>query len=199
MSDANEITRLLLEWSNGDRAALERLLPIILPELRLIAQRYTRREKGGHTLQTTVLINEAFVRLVDQNRMSWQNRARFFAVAAQFMRRILIDYARTQRRAEHGGDARQAAPSDATILSSTQSEELLALDAALDKLARLDRRKSEVVELRYFGGFSDEEIAELLNVSVRTVSLDWGIARSWLGRELGPSRPGDPACDIRPF
>ncbi len=185
MDNSNEITRLLLAWSDGDRAALERLLPLVMPELRRIAKRYMRQEKSGHTLQTTALINEAFIKLVDQTRVHWQNRTQFFAVAAQCMRRILIDYARTRRRAKRGGDAQQVTLADAPILSFPQSEELLALDFALNKLARLDERKSKVVELRYFGGLSDEEIAELLGISVRTVARDWGLARSWLRRELG--------------
>lgn len=185
MNNSNEITRLLLAWSDGDRAALDHLLPLIMPELRRIAKRYMRRENSGHMLQTTALINEAFIKLVDQTRVHWQNRTQFFAVAAQCMRRILIDYARTRRRAKRGGDAQQVTLADAPILSFAQSEELLALDSAMNKLAQLDERKSKVVELRYFGGFSDEEIAELLDISVRTVARDWGLARSWLRRELG--------------
>lgn len=183
--DSDEITQLLLAWGEGDRTALDRLLPIILPELRRIARRHMRLERGGHTLQTTALVNEAFVKLVDQTRVRWQNRSQFFAIAAQCMRRVLTDYARMLQRAKRGGRAQHLPLTDAPVLSFTQSEELLALDAALDKLARSDRRKSEVVELRYFGGFSDEEIADLLNVSVRTVARDWHLARSWLRRELG--------------
>lgn len=185
MNNSNEISQLLLAWSDGDRAALERLLPLVMPELRRIAKRYMRQENSGHTLQTTALINEAFIKLVDQTHVHWQNRTQFFAIAAQCMRRILIDYARTRRRAKRGGDAQQVTLTDAPILSFPQSEELLVLDSALSKLGQFDERKSKVVELRYFGGFSDEEIAELLGISVRTVARDWGLARSWLRRELG--------------
>ncbi|MGI9106289.1 MAG: sigma-70 family RNA polymerase sigma factor [Pyrinomonadaceae bacterium] len=183
--NSNEITRLLLAWSDGDRAALERLLPLVMPELRHIAKRYMRQEKSGHTLQTTALVNEAFIKLVDQTQVHWQNRAHFFAIAAKCMRRILIDYARTQQRAKRGGNAEHLSLTDAPILSFTQSQELLALDAALNNLAQTEERKYKVVELRYFGGYSDEEIAELLNVSVRTVARDWHLARSWLYREIG--------------
>jgi RNA polymerase sigma factor (TIGR02999 family) len=184
MNNPDEITPLLLAWGDGDQAALERLLPLVMAELRAMAKRYMRREHSGHTLQTTALINEAFIKIVDQTRIRWQNRAHFFAIAAQCMRRILTDYARMQQRAKRGGNAPHLALTDAPILSPTQSEELLALDEALQKLARTDERKSQVVELRYFGGFSDEEIAELLNMSVRTVARDWSIARSWLYREI---------------
>ncbi len=179
-----EITRLLIAWSEGDQESLERLLPLVIPELRRIAKRYMRQERSGHTLQTTALINEAFIKLVDQTQVHWHNRAHFFAIAAQCMRRILIDYARTQRRAKRGGSAEHLALTDAPVLSFTQSEELLVLDAALNKLAQTEERKCRVVELRYFGGCSDEEIAELLNVSVRTVARDWHLARSWLYREI---------------
>lgn len=184
MSSSHEITQLLLAWGNGDQAALERLLPLVMPELRRIAKRYMRQERSGHTLQTTALINEAFIKLVDQTRVQWHNRAQFFALAAQCMRRILTDYARKQHRAKRGGQAPHLALTEVPVLSFTQSEELLALDAALNKLAQTDKRKSEVVELRHFGGFSDEEIAELLGVSVRTVARDWRMACSWLKREL---------------
>jgi RNA polymerase sigma factor (TIGR02999 family) len=182
-----EITDLLQAWARGEQEALEKLLPLVEAELRRLAKNHLRRERPGHTLQTTALVNEAYIKLVGQNRVHWENRTHFYAIAAQCMRRTLIDYAKTRYRKKRGGNARQVKLSDAMLMSSAQSEELLALDAALKKLATEDERKSKVTELRYFGGYSVEEIAELLHVSEATVARDWRLARAWLRREIGNS------------
>src|SRR6266446_10942306 len=167
-SDA-DITALLADWNNGDKSAIERLLPLVERELHRLAHSYMRREDPDHTLQTTTLINETYLRLIDQNRVHWQNRAHFFGIAAQIMRRILSNYARDQKRAKRGGGAVQVSLSRAAILSNEKTAELIALDEALKKLAIEDERKSQVVELKYFGGLSVEEIAEVLDVSAITV------------------------------
>jgi RNA polymerase sigma factor (TIGR02999 family) len=180
----SEITGLLIAWGEGDRAALERLLPLIERELHRIARHYMRRENPGHTLQTTALVNEAYFRLVDQRNVRWQNRAHFFAIAAQIMRRILMNYARDRHRAKRGGRAVQVSLSEVAVISEERSAELLALDEALGRLAAFDGRKCRVVELRYFGGLSVEETAEVLGVSTVTVERDWKAARAWLAREI---------------
>jgi RNA polymerase sigma-70 factor, ECF subfamily len=185
VSSPSEITELLICWGNGDRAALERLLPLVERELHRLAHSYMRRENAGHTLQTTALINETYLRLVDQSRTRWQNRAQFFGVAAHIMRRVLLNYARDRRRAKRGGGAYKVSLSHAEALSDEESVELIALDEALERLARVDERKARVVELRYFGGLSVEETAEVLKVSAVTVMRDWNMARAWLARELG--------------
>jgi RNA polymerase sigma factor (TIGR02999 family) len=185
MSLSSGITELLIDWSNGDATALEALLPLVERELHRIAHNYMRREQAGHLLQTTALINETFLRLVDQKRVRWQNRAHFFGIAAQIMRRVLLNYARDQRRLKRGGNAIYVSLSEADAQAAETSAELLALDAALHKLAALDSRKSLVVELRYFGGLSVEETAEVLSVSPITVMRDWNLAKAWLARELG--------------
>lgn len=177
---ADDLTGLLLEWREGDKAALDRLTPLVYDELRRIAHRYVQRERDGHTLQTTALVNEVYLRLAGQQKIDWQNRAHFFAVTAQVMRHILIDYARRRRQAKHGGDARQVSLDDAAVMSQGRAAELIALDEALDELAKLDHRKSRVVELRYFGGLSLEETAEVLEISVMTVRRDWRAAKAWL-------------------
>jgi RNA polymerase sigma factor (TIGR02999 family) len=180
----SDITRLLIAWSEGDRAALESLLPLIERELHHIARRYMRRENPGHTLQTTALVNEAFFRLIDQKSVRWQNRAHFFAIAAQIMRRILLNYARDRRRAKRGGGAVQVSLSEVAAVDEERPVELLALDEAMGRLASFDERKCRVVELRYFGGLSVEETAEVLGVSAVTVERDWKIAKAWLKREM---------------
>ncbi len=185
MSSSSEITELLIDWSNGDATALEALLPLVERELHRIAHNYMRRENAGHLLQTTALINETFLRLVDQKRVRWQNRAHFFGIAAQIMRRVLLNYARDQHRLKRGGNAIYVPLSEADAQAEDTSAELLALDAALNKLADLDSRKSLVVELRYFGGLSVEETAEVLKVAPITVARDWNMARAWLAREMG--------------
>lgn len=185
MPSPSEITGLLINWSNGDQSALERLLPLVERELHRLAHSYMRREHPGHTLQTTALINETYLRLVDQREVQWQNRAHFFGIAGRIMRRILLNYARDQGRAKRGGKALRISFSEADLISVEKSEELLALDDALKRLEAFDERKSQVVELRYFGGLSVEETAEVLKVSAITVARDWNFAKAWLARELG--------------
>ena len=180
----HEITELLVAWSDGDRAALEKLTPLVYQELHRLAHGYLRGEREGDTLQTTALAHEAYLRLVGASQMRWQNRAHFFAVSAQLMRHILVDFARARRNLKRGGDAQQVSLDEALTIASGHSPELVALDDALKDLARLDERQSKVVELRFFGGLTEVEIAEVLQVSPRTVSSDWNLARSWLSREL---------------
>lgn len=186
MDRTSEITSLLIDWSKGDRVALEKLLPLVEKELHRLAHCQMRRLKPGNTFQTTALINETYLRLINQNRVRWQNRAHFFGIAARLMRRILLNYAREQRCQKRGGrDAVHVSLSEAVVISPEKTEELLAIDEALQKLAQLDERKSNVVELRFFGGLSIEETAEVLNVSAVTVSRDWNLAKAWLAREIG--------------
>ena len=182
---ASEITGLLVDWSNGDQTALEKLLPLVEQELRRLAHSYMRRENRDHTLQTTALVNEAYLKLIDQKKTRWQNRAHFFGIAAQIMRRILLNYARDQHREKRGGKAVQVSLSEASVVCLEKPEELIALDEALERLAAVDERKSRVVELRYFGGLEIDEIAEVLKVSPITVMRDWKFARAWLFREMG--------------
>lgn len=182
---SRQITRLLADWSNGNQAALEQLMPLVYEELRRLARHYMRHERAGHTLQTTDLVHEAYLRLADYDRMRWQDRAHFFAVAAQLMRRILVDHARTRQRFKRGGGAVMVSLGAEGVMSPQRSEDLLALDEALTRLAALDPRKSRVVELRLFGGLDNEEVAEVLKVSANTVIRDWKMAMAWLRRELG--------------
>ena len=179
-----EITQLLLAWSDGDQEALPRLTPLVYAELRRLARRYMGRESPGHTLQTTALVHEAWLKLIDQRRVRWQNRAHFFGIAAQIMRRILMNYARDRQRMKRGGGAIQVSFSETDVVSVTKVSELLALDEALDRLAAIDERKAKVVEFRYFGGLSVEETAEVLDVSSITVTRDWNMAKAWLAREI---------------
>jgi RNA polymerase sigma factor (TIGR02999 family) len=178
------MTQLLVAWSNGDEAALDELAPLVYDELRRMARRQMNREREGHTLQTTALVNEAYLRLVDQRDVRWQNRAHFFAIAARMMRRILIDHARSLRYEKRGGGAHKVSLEEAAELSGARAAELVALDEALNALAELDARKSRVVELRFFGGLSVEETAEVLSVSPETVTRDWRRAKAWLHREM---------------
>jgi RNA polymerase sigma factor (TIGR02999 family) len=182
--NADDLTGLLIEWGEGDKAALDRLTTLVYDQIRRIAHRYVQREREGQTLQTTALVNEAYLRLAGSENISWQNRAHFFAVTAQVMRRILIDHARRRHYVRHGGEAQQVAlevaVSEAALMSLPRAAELLALDEALDELTRLDPRKSRVVELRYFGGLSLEETAKVLEVSPMTVRRDWRAAKAWL-------------------
>jgi len=184
----NEVTQLLLAWSDGDKAALEELTPLVYAELRRLAERYMRRERPGHPLQTTALVNEAYVRLVDLQQVQWQNRAHFFGIAAQLMRHILVDFARARRRAERGGFKQQVSLEEAAVVSKERSADFIALDDALKSLAEIDPRRSRMVELRFFGGLSVEETAEALNVSQRTVMREWSLARDWLYRELSKEK-----------
>lgn len=179
-----EVTHLLLAWSNGDRAALDQLMPIVYAELRQLASRYLGGERPGHTLQPTALVNEAYLRLVDQSSLQWQNRAHFFAVAARMMRHILVDYARARHNAKRGGRAVKVTLDEAAEVSTERTAEMVALDDALTELSEFDQRKSQIVELRYFGGLSVEETAEALNVSPGTVMREWTLAKAWLRREL---------------
>jgi RNA polymerase sigma-70 factor (ECF subfamily) len=179
-----EITHLLIEWNKGGREALDKMLPLVERELRRLAHSYIRREHRQHTLQTTGLVNEAFLRLVDQKKTRWQNRAHFFGIAAQIMRRILLNYARDQQRQKRGGKSIHVSFSEATSISYMRAKELIALDEALARLALLDQRRSQVVELRYFGGLNVQEVAEVLKISTVTVMRDWKFAKAWLRREL---------------
>jgi len=179
-----EMTRLLLAWGGGDRSALDQLLPLVEEELHRLAHRYMSRERPDHTLQTTALVNEAYVRLIDQRRVRWQNRAHFFAIAAQTMRRILIDHARRRAFDKRGGGARELQLDEAAVLTDERAAELVALDDALQALAEVDERKSRVVEMRFFGGLSVEETAEALGVSPDTVTREWRRARAFLHREI---------------
>jgi RNA polymerase sigma-70 factor, ECF subfamily len=179
-----DVTELLMAWGNGDEDALSRLTPLVYDELHRLAEGYMRREHAGHTLQTTALLNEAYIKLVDSSRVRWQNRAHFFAVAAQLMRRILVDFARNRRYQKRGGDWRQVTLAEGLGVVTNVDSDLVALDEALQELAKLDPRKARVVELRFFGGLSLEETAEALQVSTDTVGRDWRAAKAWLKREL---------------
>jgi RNA polymerase sigma-70 factor, ECF subfamily len=185
-SSPKSITQLLIEWRDGDETALNRLIPLVYEELHRLAHHYMRRERPGHTLQTTALVNEAYIRLVDHKGMRWQNRAHFYAVAAQAMRRILVDYARSRDCAKRGGGAIRVELEEATTVVQRQASDLVALDVALSELAALDPRKSQIVEMRYFGGMSVEEMAEVLRVSPVTVMRDWSTAKAWLLRAMSP-------------
>ncbi|HEV7683660.1 MAG TPA: sigma-70 family RNA polymerase sigma factor [Pyrinomonadaceae bacterium] len=181
--NADNLTGLLIEWGQGDKAALDRLTPLVYDEIRRIAHRYVQRERDDHTLQTTALVNEAYLRLAGSTNISWQNRAHFYAVTAQVMRRILIDHARRRQYVKHGGEAQRISFDDAiaeTVMSRPRAAELLALNEGLDELAKLDPRKSQVVELRYFGGLNIEETAKVLEVSPMTVRRDWRAAKAFL-------------------
>jgi RNA polymerase sigma-70 factor, ECF subfamily len=183
-SSENGITQLLQAWGHGDQQALELLTPLVYKELHRLAERYMADERPGHTLQTTALVNEAYLRLVDVRGVSWQNRAHFFAICARTMRRILIDFARSKQYQKRGGDAVAVTIEDALEAADQPAVDLVALDDALNDLAKLDARKSQVVELRFFGGLSVEETAEVLKISPETVMRDWKFARAWLAREL---------------
>jgi RNA polymerase sigma factor (TIGR02999 family) len=181
---SHEITQLLLDWRRGEPDAQEKLCPLVYQELRRLAHRYMRQERTGHTLQTTALVHEAWLRLVDAPHVDWQNRAQFFALSAQLMRRILVDYARRRGATKRGGEAVRASWDEALEVARQRSNELLALDDALRALADLDPRKGRVVELRFYGGLSVEETAAALNVSPDTVMRDWKLAKAWLRREM---------------
>ncbi len=188
MHPAEQVTQLLVAWSDGDESALDRLVPLVNAELRRLAHRYISGERVGHTLQTTALVNEAYLRLVDSSRVQWQNRAHFFAISAQLMRRVLVDYARARRSQKRGGEMTRVSLEGARPIAHEREPDLVALDEALSALAAVDHRKCRVVELRFFGGLSVEETAELLGVSPDTVMRDWRLAKSWLLRELSERR-----------
>ena len=183
-----QITELLIEWNSGNAKVLDQLLPLVETELRRIAHHLMRRENINHTLQTTALVNEAYLKLVDQRAANWQNRVHFYALASQIMRRILLNYARDRIAQKRGGRAEKVSLETVEVLSPAKSRELVALDDALQNLAKFDPLKSRLVELRYFGGLSIEETAEVLNIAPTTVSKYWQIARAWLKREITGSK-----------
>lgn len=191
VSSPQEITTLLAAWSNGDRAAFDQLMPLVYDELRRIAHLYLGRERAGHTLQSAALVNEAYLKLIGEQNMNWQNRAHFFAVAAQLMRMILVDYARSRGRDRRGGGAQRVSLEDALAVADERSSDLIALDDALKSLVTFDERKSKVAELRFFGGLSVEETGAVLQVSPVTVMREWRLAKAWLFRELSKVT-GDP-------
>jgi RNA polymerase sigma-70 factor, ECF subfamily len=178
------VSRLLTAWGSGDQAALDELMPLVYEELRRLAHHYMSRERPGHTLQTSGLVNEACLRLVDQKNITWQDRAHFFGIAARLMRQVLVDYARRRRYDKRGGDARQVSLDEAMTISKERAADVMALDEALKNLAEIDPRQSQIVELRFFGGLSIEETAEVLAVSPGTVMRDWTIAKAWLRRAI---------------
>lgn len=181
---SHDVTGLLQAWGHGDQEALQKLVPLVYEQLRAAARRYMVRERQGHTLQTTALIHETYLRLVDVRRIKWQNRAHFLAICAQLMRRILIDFARSRRYQKRGGAAPHVELNEALVLTSRPDPNLLALDDALKRLAVMDPRKSRVVELRFFGGLSVKDTAEVLKISSDTVIRDWNLAKVWLLRDL---------------
>jgi RNA polymerase sigma factor (TIGR02999 family) len=182
-----DVTALLRAWTSGDRAALNRLITVLHPELRRIAQRYMGRERPGHTLQTTALVNEAYMRLIDIQRVEWHDRAHFLAVSAELMRRVLVDHARSHGYQKRGGAAARVSLEECALIQESQLEELLDLDEALIALAKVDKRKARVVELRFFGGLNADEVAAVLGVSAETVHRDWKLSKVWLTRQM--SRP----------
>jgi RNA polymerase sigma factor (TIGR02999 family) len=186
-----EITQLLLAWGQGEQSALDQLTPLVYDELHRLAHRYMGHERPGHLLQTSALVNEAYLRLIDSSHVRWQNRAHFFAVSAQLMRRILVDFARSRNNLKRGGDARQVSLDEALLVSHESSIDLVALDDALKALAALHERQSQIVELRFFGGLSNKEIAEVLHVSEGTVRGDWDHAKFWLYGQLNNKDDND--------
>lgn len=183
----SNVTDLLIDWSNGDQTAYERLVPLVYAELHRLAHRYMRGERADHTLQTTALVNEAYVRLVNQKTTRWQNRAQFFGICAELMRRILVDYARLQKYAKRGAGAQKVSLESVPEISEEKTTDLTALDDALKELATFDARKARVVELRFFGGLNNDEIAEVMSLHANTVSRDWNAAKAWLYQELKTS------------
>lgn len=181
-----QVTQLLIDWRNGDRDALDQLMPLVYDELRRIAKRSRRAHPSGNTLQTTDLINEAYLKLAGKSGIDWQDRVHFFAVAARVMRYLLIDNARAKQSAKRGGGAAQISLNEVALISPERSREILALDEALERLAAMDERKSRIIEMRYFAGMNIEEVAEVLNVSEVTVKREWTRAKAWLYRELKP-------------
>ncbi len=179
-----DVTQLLVHWGKGDGQALDRLMPLVYDELHRMASRYLRRERQGHTLQATALINEAYLRIVDQNRVNWQNRAHFFGVAAQMMRRILVDHARSHLYAKRGGGAQKLTLDEAIATPQERDLDLVALDDALTALTEIDPQQSRIIELRFFGGLTIEETAEVLSISPATVKRDWNMAKAWLYGEI---------------
>jgi RNA polymerase sigma-70 factor, ECF subfamily len=186
MAGAEEITRLLAEWSGGNQAALDKLVPMVYDELRSVASNHMRRERPDHLLQTTALVHEAYLRLIGRQHVSCQTRTQFLSIAAQLMRRVLVDYARNRDRAKRGDGVPSLPLDEVAVLSDDRAEQLMAIHAALEGLSSLDARKARVFELKYFGGMSEEEVAEALSVSPVTVSRDWRMAKVWMRREIAP-------------
>lgn len=185
MQSPDGITQLLFDWSKGDQAALEKLMPLVYSELRRLASNYLRRERAEHTLQPTALVNEAYLKLVDQRNARWQNRAHFFGISAQLMRRILVDHARQHQAAKRGGSVQQRVSiTNVDNLAKQDEVDLLALNEALDELSRMDPQQGKIVEMKFFGGLSIEEIAEVVGIGHATVERDWKMARAWLRRQL---------------
>jgi RNA polymerase sigma factor (TIGR02999 family) len=189
-SPADDITNLLLAWSEGDQAALDQLMPLVYSELHRLAQSYLQRERSDHSMQATALVNEAYLRLVDAQRVRWENRAHFFAISARVLRQILVDFARRRSYQKRGGGMRPLSLDATLIVGESPDDNLAALDEALERLAEIDARKSQVVELRFFGGLTVEETAEVLKVSAETVKRDWRLAKSWLKRYLSEGDAG---------
>ena len=183
----HDVTQLLIKWSNGDKAALDKLMPLIQEELRRLAHHYMSRERPGHTLQTTALVNEAYLRLVNRKDVHWQNRNHFFAIAATLMRSILVDHARSHAYAKRGGGAHKTELDEAMVVSKERAAEVVALDDALKQLANFDLKQSRIVELRFFGGLTIEETAEVLHLSPATIKREWSTAKAWLYHELAKS------------
>ena len=183
----HDVTQLLIKWSNGDKAALDKLMPLIQEELRRLAHHYMSRERPGHTLQTTALVNEAYLRLVNRKDVHWQNRTHFFAIAATLMRSILVDHARSHTYAKRGGGAHKTELDEAMVVSQERAAEVVALDDALKELASFDLKQSRIVELRFFGGLTTEETAEVLHLSPATIKREWSTAKAWLYHELAKS------------
>lgn len=188
LSPPHEITQLLVAWNGGDQLALDRLVPLVEAELRRLARTYMRRERESHTLQTTALINEAYVRLIDTHNVEWQSRAHFYGMAAHLMRRILVDFARKRNYRKRGGGAHQISFDETMAISAAEDPNIVTLDEALTELARVDERKARVVEMRFFGGLTEKETATALTVSPETVRRDWRLAKSWLLRQLNRSK-----------
>ena len=203
-SSSQEVTHLLLAWRQGEKEALDKLIPVVYEELRHLAHSYMRGEHQGHALQTTALVNEAYLRLMDCSKVNWQNRAHFLAISAQLMRRILVDYARSRLYLKRGGAIERVSLEESKIITAGRDPDLIELDDALRALAVVDARKCQVVELRFFGGLTAEETAEVLGVSPDTVLRDWKLARTWLARELkkaatGPKAKNCGSPGARPF
>ena len=186
-----KVTQLLIEWSNGDHAALDQLIPLVYDELRRLARGYMRRENQRHTLQTSALINEAYLRLVDQENVQVENRAQFFGFAAQLMRRILVDHARSRSRLKRGGGVQMVSLAEQALMSNDDVAEVIALDGALKNLAEMDPRKAQIVEMKFFGGLTNEEVAGVLKLTSRTVEREWGKAKAWLHRAISKTVTSD--------
>ncbi|MDX2040226.1 MAG: sigma-70 family RNA polymerase sigma factor [Acidobacteriota bacterium] len=190
-SSPHEVTQLLLAWNDGDSDALAKLAPLVETELRRLAKIYLAQERPGHTLQPTALVNEAFIKLIDASAVEWKNRAHFFGITAQLMRHILVDHARRRQALKHGGEALRVSLIEAENVAPNRQACIIELDEALSALSRIDPRKSRIVELKFFGGLSEEEIAKLLDTSLRTVQRDWNLARAWLFRQLNKDQHHD--------